>query len=126
MLATVQDTKDCVWYYYLTKKRANYKQMMRKRRRKQVKVYRPPVMPRIEDIEATVNDAAEDALPAKQGTLIRVQLFNTHSTVLEIIPRIPVPVPDFWISPSPGFKLFPHRPPIIGFSPRSCCFVFQE
>uniref|UniRef100_A0A914XG09 Uncharacterized protein n=1 Tax=Plectus sambesii TaxID=2011161 RepID=A0A914XG09_9BILA len=61
-----KDTKDCVWFYYLTKKRANYKQMMRKRRRKPVKVYRAPVMPRIEDIEATANDPLDDIAPSKQ------------------------------------------------------------
>uniref|UniRef100_A0A1I7ZG10 SANT domain-containing protein n=1 Tax=Steinernema glaseri TaxID=37863 RepID=A0A1I7ZG10_9BILA len=76
-----RSVKDCVRYYYLTKQRAKYKTMFAKRRRKQAKQYRAPVMPRLEEIvvaSAALNASIGKVYGGDNGEL---QCIACHSKI---------------------------------------------
>lgn len=74
-----KSVKDCVWYYYLTKYRLNYKQKIKKRK-KAFKNYRAPVMPRFEEIAQNITQEVNDVV----GKIF----FWTFLNFLEIILQV--------------------------------------
>ena len=65
-----KSTKDCVRFYYATKKRENYKALLRRQYRKRAKVYRPPEMPRIDELTRVLVPQQRPAIGAMKVDIV--------------------------------------------------------
>lgn len=82
--------KECVQFYYMTKKKNNYKQKFGKRRKKICRQgYRPPIMPRFGDSDENLQNYRKDC------TFVECLLCNSRILVLESLTHQSYEYDDF-------------------------------